>query len=219
VGRPERTTAGDPVPRGTAFDGKPTFTGDPRRRTWGQRLVDNAPTDNENELYIDRDIMVLANPRSRAARVGHRARRRRRPGRRAVSTAAGLLLVVSTRHQPRPAEEDLHAEHLREERAAGRPHRGRRAVCVAGYFGINPPGFVAQVVAFAFGLAAATFFPAIILGIFVNRRANREGVVSGMLVGIVFTMAYIIYFKFMGGTPDQWLFGISPRASAPSACS
>jgi cation/acetate symporter len=84
------------------------------------------------------------------------------------------------------------------------------AVLVAGYFGINPPGFVAQVVAFAFGLACSSFFPAIILGIFV-KRANREGVVSGMLAGIVFTAAYIIYFKFMGGTPDQFWFGISPE--------
>ena len=81
---------------------------------------------------------------------------------------------------------------------------------LAGYFGINPPGFVAQVVAFAFGLAASSFFPAIILGIFV-KRANREGVVSGMLAGITFTAAYIIYFKFMGGTPDEYWFGISPE--------
>ncbi|MGB5367771.1 MAG: hypothetical protein WBN14_16040, partial [Polyangiales bacterium] len=84
------------------------------------------------------------------------------------------------------------------------------AVLIAGYFGINPPGFVAQVVAFAFGLAASSFFPAIILGVFA-KKANREGVISGMLVGITFTAAYIIYFKFMGGTPDQYWFGISPE--------
>ena len=84
------------------------------------------------------------------------------------------------------------------------------AVMIAGYFGINPPGFVAQVVAFAFGLACSSFFPAIILGVFA-KRANREGVISGMLVGIIFTASYIIYFKFMGGTPDQFWFGISPE--------
>jgi cation/acetate symporter len=84
------------------------------------------------------------------------------------------------------------------------------AVMIAGYFGINPPGFVAQVVAFAFGLACSSFFPAIILGIF-WKKANREGVITGMLVGIIFTASYIIYFKFMGGTPDQFWFGISPE--------
>jgi len=84
------------------------------------------------------------------------------------------------------------------------------AVMIAGYFGINPPGFVAQVVAFAFGLACSSFFPAIILGVF-WKKANREGVITGMLVGIIFTATYIIYFKFMGGTSDQWWFGISPE--------
>jgi cation/acetate symporter len=87
------------------------------------------------------------------------------------------------------------------------------AVCIAGYFGINPPGFVAQVVAFAFGLAAASFFPAIVLGIF-SKRMNRQGAVSGMVVGIAFTAAYIIYFKFVNpaaNTAEHWLFGISPE--------
>ena len=87
------------------------------------------------------------------------------------------------------------------------------AVCIAGYFGINPPGFVAQVVAFAFGLAAASFFPALILGIF-YKRMNREGAVSGMIVGIVFTASYIYYFKFSNpeaNNKDNWLFGISPE--------
>jgi cation/acetate symporter len=84
---------------------------------------------------------------------------------------------------------------------------------VAGYLGINPPGFVAEVVAFAFGLAAASFFPAIILGIF-SRRMNRDGAVAGMVIGIVFTAAYIIYFKFVNpaaNTADHWWLGISPE--------
>jgi cation/acetate symporter len=87
------------------------------------------------------------------------------------------------------------------------------AVCIAGYFGINPPGFVAQVVAFAFGLAAASFFPAIVMGIF-SKRMNRQGAVTGMVVGIVFTAAYIIYFKFINpeaNSSAHWLFGISPE--------
>ena len=86
-------------------------------------------------------------------------------------------------------------------------------MCIAGYLGIHPPGFVAQVVAFAFGLAASSFFPAIILGIF-NKKMNKEGAISGMAVGIVFTAAYIIYFKFINpsaNTPEHWLFKISPE--------
>ncbi len=87
------------------------------------------------------------------------------------------------------------------------------AVCVAGYFGINPPGFVSQVVAFAFGLAASSFFPPIIMGVF-NKKANKEGAMTGMVVGIVFTAAYIIYFKFVNpaaNVPANWWFGISPE--------
>jgi len=87
------------------------------------------------------------------------------------------------------------------------------AVCVAGYFGINPPGFVAQVVAFAFGLAAASFFPVILLGIF-WKRANDRGAIAGMISGIGFTAGYIVYFKFMNpelNSAAHWLFGISPE--------
>ena len=87
------------------------------------------------------------------------------------------------------------------------------AVIIAGYFGINPPGFVAQVVAFAFGLAASSFFPIIILGIF-YKRMNKEGAISGMITGILFTAGYIIYFKFINPTAnnsENWLFGISPE--------
>jgi cation/acetate symporter len=199
---------------GAALAGKPKFTaaadGTTARGAHGERLVDNSNPKTANELYVDRDIIVLANPEiaglpnwviALVAAGGLAA---------ALSTAAGLLLVVSTSvsHDllkrvfvPSITEkQELLAARLS---AAG-------AVMIAGYFGINPPGFVAQVVAFAFGLAASSFFPAIILGIFV-KRANREGVVSGMLAGIVFTASYIIYFKFLGGTPDQFWFGISPE--------
>ncbi len=87
------------------------------------------------------------------------------------------------------------------------------AVVLAGFLGIHPPGFVAQVVAFAFGLAASSFFPAILLGIF-TRRMNKEGAIAGMLTGITFTAGYIIYFKFINpaaNIPEKWLFGISPE--------
>ena len=83
------------------------------------------------------------------------------------------------------------------------------AICIAGYLGVNPPGFVAQVVAFAFGLAAAAFFPTIILGIF-DKRMNKEGAIAGILTGLIFTFGYIIYFVFLGGNPDNYFLGIAP---------
>jgi len=199
---------------GAALAGKPSFAaaddGTPARGVSGERLVSNSNPETKNELYVDRDIIVLANPEIAAlpnwvialvAAGGLAA---------ALSTAAGLLLVVST-----SVSHDLlkrvfvPAITEKQELLAARV-AAAVAVMIAGYFGINPPGFVAQVVAFAFGLAASSFFPAIILGIFV-KRANREGVVSGMLAGIIFTASYIIYFKFLGGTPDQLWFGISPE--------
>ncbi len=167
----------------------------------------------ENELRIDPDIMVLANPEiarlpnwviGLVAAGGLAA---------ALSTAAGLLLVIST-----SVAHDLLKKGLlpriseRGELLTARITAGL-AVCIAGYFGINPPGFVAQVVAFAFGLAAASFFPAIILGIF-SKRMNKYGAVAGMVVGIVFTAAYIVFFKFTHpelNTPEHWLLGISPE--------
>ena len=167
----------------------------------------------QNELTIDRDIMVLANPEiaglpawvvGLVAAGGLAA---------ALSTAAGLLLVVSS-----AISHDL----LKGVFRPGISERGELvwarisaafAVVLAGYLGINPPGFVAQVVAFAFGLAAASFFPAIILGIF-SRRMNREGAIAGMISGIVFTAAYIIYFNYVNpaaNTADNWFLGISPE--------
>ena len=166
-----------------------------------------------NELTIDRDIMVLANPEiarlpnwvvGLVAAGGLAA---------ALSTAAGLLLVISTsvahdllKRVFRPSITE------RGELAAARIAAGF-AVLVAGYFGINPPGFVAEVVALAFGLAAASFFPAIILGIF-TRRMNTAGAVSGMITGLGFTAAYIGYFKFLRpelNTAEHWWWGVSPE--------
>ena len=200
---------------GAVFEGKkPAFAvaedGSPARGANGERLVTNTPTDGPNELYIDRDIMVLANPEIAqlpnwvVALVAAGALAA------ALSTAAGLLLVVSSSI----AHDLLKRTFMptiseRGELIAARV-AAAAAVMVAGYFGVNPPGFVAEVVAFAFGLAASSFFPAIVLGIF-WKRANRAGVVSGMLIGLAFTAAYIVYFKFLGGTTAGWWFGISPE--------
>jgi cation/acetate symporter len=167
----------------------------------------------ENELTVDRDIMVLANPEiaglpnwvvGLVAAGGLAA---------ALSTAAGLLLVISTSvaHDvlKRGKMPNISEKH---ELVAARV-AAAVAVVIAGYFGIHPPGFVAQVVAFAFGLAAASFFPAIIMGIF-SKRINKYGAVSGMLVGIIFTACYISYFKFIqpdSNTAEHWWFGISPE--------
>lgn len=163
-----------------------------------------------NELVIDRDIMVLANPEIAnlppwviaLVVAGGLAS--------ALSTAAGLLLVIST-----SISHDVLKKWLRPDISEKSELRAARiaiavAVCVAGYAGMNPPDYVAAIVAFAFGLAASSFFPAIILGIF-SKKMNMQGAVSGMIVGITFTASYIIYFKFMGGTPDQYWFGISPE--------
>ncbi len=163
-----------------------------------------------NELTIDRDIMVLANPEianlpswvvALVVAGGLAA---------ALSTAAGLLLVIAS-----SISHDLLKKWLRPNITDKQELRVARisiagAVIIAGWAGINPPGFVAQVVAFAFGLAAASFFPAIVLGIF-TKRMNKEGAITGMIVGLVFTASYIIYFKYLGGTPDQYWFGISPE--------
>ena len=166
-----------------------------------------------NELTIDKDIMVLANPEIAQlpnwviALVAAGALAA------ALSTAAGLLLVISASvsHdlikkiiQPNISEKgELIAARL----------SAFVAVCVAGYFGINPPDFVAATVALAFGLSAASFFPAIILGIF-TKKMNKEGAVSGMIVGILVMLFYMLKFKFDwfgGGTKEDWWFGISPE--------
>jgi cation/acetate symporter len=169
-----------------------------------------------NELNVDRDIMVLANPEianlpdwviALIAAGGIAA---------ALSTAAGLLLVISS-----AVSHDLVKSIFFPKMSdKGELMTGRIAaavaICVAGYLGYNPPGFVAQVVAFAFGLAAASLFPAIIMGIF-STRINREGAIAGMLSGLLFTFGYILYFKgvffepLAENVPENWLFGISPE--------
>lgn len=193
----------------------PSFAEGDTKGASGERLVTNPPTPSTNELYIDADIIVLANPEiarlpnwviGLVAAGGLAA---------ALSTAAGLLLVISTSVAHDLVKRTLNPSISEKgELIAARIAAGV-AVCVAGYFGIKPPGFVAQVVAFAFGLAASSFFPAIILGIF-WKRATREGAVTGMICGLLFTAIYICYFKFglpgLGqGTSDGWWWGISPE--------
>ena len=191
---------------------KPTYQ--ELRGSKGQRLLENEPNlSNENEIYIDRDIIVLANPEiaqlpgwviALVAAGGLAA---------ALSTAAGLLLVISSSvshdllkktYMPQITEK----QELKYARIAAAV-----AIAIAGIFGIYPPAFVAQVVAFAFGLAAATFFPALFLGIF-YKRLNKEGAITGMLGGLLFTASYIIYFKFINpdiNNSDFWFLGISPE--------
>jgi cation/acetate symporter len=173
-----------------------------------------------NELSVDRDIMVLANPEiaglpnwviALVAAGGIAA---------ALSTAAGLLLVISAAVS-HDLIKGIFAPHISERRElfAGRI-AAAVAIFVAGYLGFDPPGWVAQVVAFAFGLAAASLFPVILLGIFF-KRVNREGAIAGMLTGLIFTYGYIEFFKGLflkwAGSPwgqntaEHWLFGISPE--------
>ena len=166
-----------------------------------------------NELTVNRDIMVLANPEIAGlpdwvvALVAAGALAA------ALSTAAGLLLVISTAVSHDLLKRSL-MPHITEKQELFYARLAIFvAILIAGYFGINPPGFVAEVVAFAFGLAAASFFPAIVLGIF-YRRMNRQGAVAGMIAGFTFTAFYIIYFKFIApetSTPEYWLFGVSPE--------
>ncbi|MDA8962530.1 cation acetate symporter [Pseudomonadales bacterium] len=179
----------------------------------GQRILENAPTDSVNEVYIDRDIMVLANPEianlpgwviALVAAGGVAA---------ALSTAAGLLLVISSSISHDLLKQTLMPNISDRQELLYARLAAAVAVCVAGLFGIYPPAFVAQVVAFAFGLAAASLFPAILLGIF-TKRVNKEGAIIGMLIGLIFTFSYIVFFKFYApelNSAEHWLLGISPE--------
>ncbi len=211
---------------GNAFagNGKPIFDGD-KRGIYGERITTNPGKGNvkehapfANEIYVDRDIMVLANPEiaglpnwviALIAAGGIAA---------ALSTAAGLLLVISS-----SISHDLlkstFVKNISEknELLAGRIAAGA-AISIAGYLGLHPPAFVAQVVAFAFGLAASSLFPVILMGIF-NKRMNKWGAISGMLTGLCFTLGYIIYFKgvfiepIAANVPENWILGISPEGA------
>ena len=179
----------------------------------GDGRIQYVADETVNELTVDRDIIVLANPEiaqlpnwviALVAAGGLAA---------ALSTAAGLLLVISTSISHDLLKRNLMPDITEKQELLFARVAILFAVVIAGYFGINPPGFVAQVVAFAFGLAASSFFPAIVLGIF-STRMNREGAISGMIAGIVFTATYIVYFKFINpaaNTEEFWWLGISPE--------
>jgi cation/acetate symporter len=178
----------------------------------GDGKVQYVANPEANELTIDKDIMVLAS--SEIAKLPNWVVGLVAAGAMAaaLSTAAGLLLVIST-SVSRDLVKTFNPEisEKKELRIAKLAAGG--AVILAGYFGINPPGFVAEVVAFAFGLAAASFFPVIIMGIF-STRINKEGAIAGMISGLIFTMGYIVYFKLMSpelNSADHWWFGISPE--------
>ena len=168
---------------------------------------------SDNEVTVDRDIMVLANPEianlpgwviALVAAGGVAA---------ALSTAAGLLLVISSAISHDVLKQTLMPNISEKQELFFARLAAAVAVCVAGLFGIYPPAFVAQVVAFAFGLAAASLFPALVLGIF-YKPMNKEGAITGMLVGLIFTFSYIVYFKFVSpqlNTAEHWLFGVSPE--------
>jgi len=170
---------------------------------------------SKNELVVDNDIMVLANPEIAnlpdwvIALVAAGALAA------ALSTAAGLLLVISASVSHDLIKKIINPNISEKNELAAARLSAVVAVCVAGYFGINPPGFVAATVALAFGLAAASFFPAIILGIF-YKRMNKEGAIAGMVVGITAMLLYMVKYRlgwFDDVLPDksEWWFGISPE--------
>jgi cation/acetate symporter len=176
-------------------------------------LIQYVADAKKNELIVDKDIMVLANPEIAGlpnwviALVAAGALAA------ALSTAAGLLLVISASVSHDLIKKMINPNITEKGELLAARLAAVVAVCVAGYFGIHPPDFVAATVALAFGLAAASFFPAIILGIF-SKRMNSEGAIFGMIIGILLMLFYMMKFKFDwfgGGTKEDWWFGISPE--------
>ena len=177
----------------------------------GQRLVNDVDTTNPNELWFGADIMVMANPHMAGLPKWVIALLMAGCIAAALSTAAGLLLVLST-----AISHDLMKNIIKPDLTDKQEVRYARiasfvALAIAAYFGINPPSaFIAKTVAFAFGLAASSFFPTLLMGIF-SKRVNKHGGIAGMIAGITFTSGYIVYFQFMGGTTDQLWWGIVPE--------
>ena len=204
--------AGAPFEDAAKYAGAPD---DPAARgVHGERLITNSLTSSANEIKVDQDIMVLANPEianlpawvvALVAAGGVAA---------ALSTAAGLLLVISASISHDLLKKTFRPQITERGELLAARASAAAAIVVAGYLGVNPPGFVAQVVALAFGLAASSLFPAILMGIFF-KDMNREGAIAGMVSGLLFTLAYIVYFKspWFGAVNSKefWLFGISPE--------
>jgi cation/acetate symporter len=176
-------------------------------------LIQYTADTTTNELTVDADIMVLANPEIAQLPNWVIALLAAGALAAALSTAAGLLLVISSAVSHDLLKKMVMPKISEKGELIAARIAATGAVCLAGYFGINPPGFVAATVALAFGLAASSFFPAILLGIF-SKRINKEGAISGMLVGVLLMLFYMLKFKFGwfgGGTRADWWFGISPE--------
>ena len=180
----------------------------------GDGIITYAKDVNINELKIDKDIMFLASPEianlpnwviALVAAGGLAA---------ALSTAAGLILVISTAISRDLYKNIIHRKNKKEisDKKELRVARVGAAVAIliGVYFGIHPPGFVIETVALSFGIAASSFFPVIFMGIF-SKTMNKQGAIAGMLTGLIFSISYIVYFKFMNGDPQDYLFGISPQ--------
>ncbi|MDB4387670.1 cation acetate symporter [Akkermansiaceae bacterium] len=196
---------------GAVFEGKkPAFQ--EARGASGERLLTNdSAVESPNELWFGKDIMVMANPHMAGLPKWVIALLMAGCIAAALSTAAGLLLVLSTSISHDLMKKIVKPDLTDKEEVKWARVASLGALLVAVFFGINPPGaFVAKTVAFAFGLAASSFFPALLLGIF-SKRMNKEGAIAGMATGILFTLSYIIYFSYLGGTEEQWLWGISPE--------
>jgi cation/acetate symporter len=194
---------------GNVFSGKPSFDNETQKEG-KPRLVTNEIDPSENEVYYDKDIIVLANPEMAGLPKWVIALVMAGCVAAALSTAAGLLLVLST-----SISHDLMKKIIKPDITDKQEIRYARiasfgALLIAAYFGINPPSsFVAKTVAFAFGLAASSFFPTLIMGIF-SKKINKQGAIAGMISGISFTLGYIIYFQFLTESKNYW-FGISPE--------
>lgn len=187
---------------------KPMFVG--ARPEDGPREITNELSNNQNEVYYDKDILVMANPEMAGLSPWVIALVMAGCVAAALSTAAGLLLVLST-----SISHDLMKKIVSPNMSDAQEVMWARIasfvfLCVAAYFGINPPSdFVAKTVAFAFGLAASSFFPTILMGIF-SKRVNKQGAIAGMVCGIALTLSYIIYFQFIADH-NNYVFGISPE--------
>jgi cation/acetate symporter len=195
---------------GNVFAGKPVYAENSTNEVGPREVANTIDMSSENEVYYDKDIIVLANPEMAGLPPWVIALVMAGCVAAALSTAAGLLLVLST-----SISHDLMKKIINPNISDKQEMKYARiasfgAIAIAAYFGINPPSsFVAKTVAFAFGLAASSFFPTLIMGIF-SKRVNKEGAIAGMICGIGFTLSYIVYFQFLTESKSYW-FGISPE--------
>ena len=198
---------------GSVFAGKnekPIYAVAAERAANEPRLTTNKLSENANEVYYDRDILVMANPEMAKLPMWVIALVMAGCVAAALSTAAGLLLVLSTSISHDLMKKIVNPGMSDSQEVIWARSASFGFLAIAAYFGINPPAeFVAKTVAFAFGLAASSFFPTILMGVF-SKRINREGAIAGMIAGIGLTLGYIIYFQFIVDHQNYW-FGISPE--------